>query len=258
MGEYLHGIDSIIFDLDDTLYNKCEWTVQALEFAAAKMGLDPHRVWVVSTSYIQQHGSADAGIYNHVLMECGQSDAAYNIRALAAWANQYEPTSSSLSLLPGVQEALQALDRRYRLAVIADGPVACQQAKVRALLLDRLIRTVIYSDAIDGVRSRRPDPRVFQLALRELGTPAAQTLFVGDNPLRDFLEPRAMGITTVRVMSGEYAGYDYPSPEHAADYQITSVARLPQLLADSPQPLATPAGAKWKNELSVRPSTSAA
>jgi putative hydrolase of the HAD superfamily len=252
MGEILKAAEGIVFDLEDTLLNKSEWTTQALEFAANKMGLDPHRVWELCTQYIQQHGFADAGVYNYILIECGQSDSAPNIRALSAWANQFTPAVGSLNLLSGIREALLTLSRRYRLAVIADGPVACQQAKIYATGLGSFISTVIYSDSIDGIRSRRPDPRPFQQVLSELGIRAAHTIFVGDNPLRDFQRPRTMGFITVRVTTGEYASFEYPSAAHAADYQISSVARLPDLLADAPEPCLYAQGVSRRIESSGR------
>lgn len=236
MGDVLRTIQGIVFDLDDTLLSKTEWTVPALEFAASKLSLDAQRVWELATRYAQDHGGADAGIYNHVLLMCGQSDSAMNIRALVAWANQYAPARGTLSLLPGAAQALELLGRHYRLAVIADGHVDCQKAKVRATGLEKFVASIVYSDTIDGIRSRRPDPRSFRAALAELGTRATQTLFVGDNPVKDFLRPRQLGFITVRVMCGEYAATEYPSAEHAADFEISSVARLPALLADAPEP----------------------
>lgn len=236
MGDALKAIEGIVLDLDETLLSCAEWTVPALEFGAAKLGLDSQRVWELATKYVQERQAADAGIYNHVLLMCGQSDTAMNIRALVAWANQYVPPPGSISLLPGAREALERLGRRYRLGIIADGPVQCQQAKIRTTSLDRLVVSIVYSDAIDGIHSRRPDPRPFRAALNELGTRATHTLFVGDNPIRDFRRPRIMGFLTVRVLTGEYAKLDYPSPDHAADYEISSIARLPDLLADAPEP----------------------
>jgi putative hydrolase of the HAD superfamily len=235
-GETLAAVEGIVFDLDDTLLSKADWTIPALEFAAGKLGLEPQKAWELATQYVAAHGAADAGIYNHILCMCGQSDSALNIRALVAWANQYAPAPGSLSLVPGAKEALASLSRSYRLAVIADGPVASQQSKVRATRLDRLVAAVVYSDAIDGVRSRKPDARPFRLALAELGTRSTHTLFVGDNPAKDFKRPRMMGMLTVRVRSGEYANVEYPSDEHVADYEISSVARLPGLLIDAAGP----------------------
>jgi FMN phosphatase YigB (HAD superfamily) len=227
----LSAVQAIVFDLDDTLIEKSEWIIPAMEFASVKLGLDPTRVWDLAARYVQAHGCADAGIYNHVLLECGQSDSAMNIRAFVAWANQFEPKPGALSLHPGAREALESLGRRYRLGVIADGPVACQKAKLRGSGLDRLVHAVMYSDEIDGIRSRRPDPRPFRRILADLGIRGPHTLFVADNPLKDFQKPRDLGFITVRVLTGEYANHDYPTREHAADYDLSSVARLPDLLA---------------------------
>jgi len=226
----LENLEGIIFDLDDTLYNKAEWLVPALEHAARIMALDEHRVWEAATSYVHSKGVADVNIFNHVLLSCGQSDSALNIRAFVAAANNYRPASGSLSLWPGADAALRQLGSRYRLAVMADGLVEAQNAKIIGLRLASFCNVFILSDEIDGIRSRRPDPRPYREALARMGTRASRTLFVGDNPVKDFIRARQLGMVTVRVMTGEYANMDYPSREHSADYDISSVARLPDLV----------------------------
>jgi FMN phosphatase YigB (HAD superfamily) len=67
-------------------------------------------------------------------------------------------------------------------------------------------------------------------ALEMLRTRAGHTVFVGDNPLKDFIRPNQMGLITIRVLTGEFAGYAYPSIEHAAHYAISSAAMLSGLL----------------------------
>jgi len=226
--------EAVVFDLDDTLFDKTLWLIPAIEYAARKMGYDYIRVGELAYAYVAERGCADAGIYNAVLEGCGQSDSAINIRAFAAWVNQYVPKESSISLHPGALEALIDMQRRYKLGVIADGPVLSQRAKIRGLGLEPLLGSVVYSDEIEGIRSRKPDPRPFRLALAELKCRPEQAVFVGDNPIKDFIGASTLGMHTVRVLTGEYGKMDYPTPEHAADYQVSSVARLPQLLAHPP------------------------
>ena len=125
---------------------------------------------------------------------------------------------------------------RFKLGLLADGAVACQQAKVNALLLGPFMQAIVYSDEIDGVRSRRPDPRPYREILKQLGSTPANAMFVGDNPLKDFLRAKALGWVTARVLTGEYADVTYPSPEHAAAYDISSVARLPALFCGEVRP----------------------
>jgi putative hydrolase of the HAD superfamily len=232
----LSAIDAIALDLDGTLFAEAEWVIPALEHAAQAIGLDSQYAWELATRYVHDRGAADAGIFNHVLLGCGQSDTALNIRAFAAAANGYKPVRGSLQLLPGAEDALAELAERYRLAVIADGPVACQRGKVEGLGLERFSRDFIYSDEIDGIRSRRPDPRAYNELIRRLRVPAPRILCVADNPLKDFIRARQLGFVTIRVLTGEFAHYEYPSPEHAADFDISSIAQLPELLAQGAQP----------------------
>ena len=232
----LSVVQGIVFDLDDTLISKADWVVPAMEFAAAKLGLDPQRVTELAMQYIRSKGVADAGIYNHVLIECGQSDSAVNIRAFVAWCNQYVPSMNKLGLVAGVPDTLIDLAKHYRLAVIADGPVEFQRAKVQACGLEDYVRDIIYSDSIEGSKSRKPDPRPYQQAQSRLDTQSLQTMFVGDNPYKDFTSPRRLGWVTVRVMMGEFSSLEYPSRDRMADYDVPSVPWLRQLFEQHPAP----------------------
>jgi FMN phosphatase YigB (HAD superfamily) len=80
------------------------------------------------------------------------------------------------------------------------------------------------------MRSRKPDPRPYRQALLALGANAASAVFVGDHPVKDFIRANQLGMHTVRVFTGEFSKQDYPSREHAAQFEISSVARLPELL----------------------------
>lgn len=230
-GNKLSRISAIVFDLDDTLFDATAWKVAALEHAARQRGLNASAVERAIEAYLREHGTADAGLYNAVLLACMQHDSGSNIRALHDAASHYSGRERSWELYPGVLEALQELSRRYRLALIADGPVDSQKHKVQALGLSSLMRTVVYSDEIDGVRSRRPDPRPFREMRDRLELPSSQIMFVADHPVRDFKTPRFLGFLTCRVLSGPFRAEAYPDLDAQADYEITTVARLGELMA---------------------------
>lgn len=65
----------------------------------------------------------------------------------------------------------------YRLALITNGPSAAQWEKVRRLNVARLFDTVIVSGDLAW---EKPDPRIFEMACRDLGVSAAQCVMVGD------------------------------------------------------------------------------
>jgi HAD superfamily hydrolase (TIGR01509 family) len=81
--------------------------------------------------------------------------------------------------VPGAPETLERLRARgLRLAVVANWDCALPEHLAR-LGLERLVDTVVTS-ARAGVP--KPDPAIFELALRELGARADRALHVGDEP----------------------------------------------------------------------------
>jgi putative hydrolase of the HAD superfamily len=227
----LSRVSAIVFDLDDTLFDVSRWNIAALRFAGRMRGLNGNAVDAAIDAYLEEHGAPDAGIYNEVLLRSLQPDSGGAIRALVQAANRYSGSGDDWELFPGVREAMLDLSRRYRLALIAEGPVEAQKAKVNALGLQRLLRTVVYSDLIDGVRSRLPDPRPFREMRDRLELPSNQILFVADNPATDFETPNYLGFVTCRVLTGVHRVVAAGEALTRPDFELTSVARLPQLMA---------------------------
>lgn len=260
MAESIEGVEGIIFELDSVLFDKSDWVLPATEYAAQQMRLDPQKAMSLASEYIASHGGADPQIYNAILIGCGQFDTAMNIRAFTSLVNQFQPASRSIGLYPGVEEALQLIRDSHRLAIVTDGPPDAQKRKVIALGLHELIPTVIFSDEIEGIKSRLPDQRPLLAAAAQLRLEPQSILFVGHNPVKHFQRPRELGFVTMRVMNGEYGRHDYPSEEHRADYDLPSVAGLVHLL---PQPQAkaaiqeNPELAGWGVERSWAPAASA-
>ncbi len=230
-GNRLSRVSAIVLDLDNTLFDANQWCVAALRHAGRVRGLSSSAVDRAIDNYLETHQDFGHDIYNAILLGCMQSDSGSNIKALHDAAGHYLGQGLEWELYPGVQETLLDLSRRYRLALIADGPVEAQKAKVQALGLHKYIRSIVYSDSIDGVRSRRPDPRPFREMRDLLELPSNQILFVADQPSKDFRTPRFLGFLTCRVFTGPYRGQPYPDSDSEAEYETTSVARLGDLLA---------------------------
>jgi putative hydrolase of the HAD superfamily len=67
---------------------------------------------------------------------------------------------------------------------------------------DALAFDVVVESAVEGLR--KPDPRIYELALARLGVPAAETVFLDDLGIN--LKPaRAMGMTTIKVTDPDAA-----------------------------------------------------
>ena len=226
----LEMVTGIILLLDEVILDKQDWLIPAINYAAVKLGMDADRVAQLCDDYISKIGKADSDIYNHILLGCGQSDSVMNIRAFGAWVNRYTPSPKSLYMLPGVLEALKQLRGDYELTLLAEGTVESQRAKIVAMEGSAVFHHVSFSDEIDGKKSHLPDERGLRAAQKMMRSRVTETMFVGVHPRRHFNIPAKQGYITVRCLTGDTASMDYEPNSRTADYNITSAARLPELL----------------------------
>jgi putative hydrolase of the HAD superfamily len=132
----------------------------------------------------------------------------------------------SLQVSVGV---LTALRPRFTLGIISNfyGNVAtlCQECGLAALC------DVILDSAQVGVS--KPAPRIFTLALAQLGCAPHTAAYIGDSFERDVLGARAAGLCTIWLRGTELRVCPDPS---MVDAVITTLEELPALLAVSPRP----------------------
>jgi putative hydrolase of the HAD superfamily len=86
---------------------------------------------------------------------------------------------------------LELHHRGLKLGVISNGMTSSQHTKLDVLGFRPLLSVVLISEEV-GIR--KPDPRIFQMALDNLGLLASEAIFVGDNPVLDAAGARALGM----------------------------------------------------------------
>ena len=114
-------------------------------------------------------------------------------------------------LEPDVRPALEALEGRYRLGIIANQPSAVREAMVRDGL-DRLFE--VWAVSAD-VGFDKPDPRLYEHALTQAGVEPSRAAMVGDRLDYDVRPARRSGMRAVWVLRGEAP--DAPTPEQLAE-----------------------------------------
>lgn len=121
----------------------------------------------------------------------------------------------------GLLETLGALRQQgIQLGVIGNGLAVIEDAILDQLGLRDLLEVVVLAERV-GVR--KPDPRIFQLALVRLGALPERCLFVGHHPVADVIGAHASGIISVWFSGGfDWPGH-YPEPEFV-------IGSLPELL----------------------------
>ena len=217
----------LVFDLDDTLY---------LEREFARSGFRAAGAWLARERGIIGFGEAamylfDSGVrgtvFDRVLTTCGLGDDAELIAALVSVYRDHAP---NIAPLPDATWALDRFGRDRPLALLTDGPGATQRKKVEALGIASRFAALVYSD--DGGRAHwKPSPVPFQRIMDLFGPAEREFTYVADNPMKDFVTPRALGWDTVHVIrdGGEYARVAAP-PTHQARAQIPTLYELAAVL----------------------------
>ncbi|MFW9990575.1 MAG: HAD family hydrolase [Candidatus Odinarchaeota archaeon] len=124
--------------------------------------------------------------------------------------------AKQVRLFDGAENILLELHKIYKLVLITNGPQDTQQEVVDTLGLgDKFDLIVISGDEKVGIR--KPDTRIFQLALDVLGIPASDTVMIGNNPETDLSGASALGMKTILVKNEP--GIEY-------EESITRIAKL--------------------------------
>jgi putative hydrolase of the HAD superfamily len=129
-----------------------------------------------------------------------------------------------LGLYPNVREVLDVLRDRYPLAVITDAQGASARGELHKVGLLGYFDPIIVSG---DHGYRKPDPRLFQLALDGMGVAAENALYVGNDMYRDIYGAREAGLTSVMFDSDQGAKI---YRDCAPDYTITDFRDLLGLL----------------------------
>jgi putative hydrolase of the HAD superfamily len=129
-----------------------------------------------------------------------------------------------LGLYPHVREVLDVLRERFPLALVTDAQSAHSRGELHKVgLLDYFDPIVVSGD--HGYR--KPDRRLFQLALDGMGVAAENALYVGNDAYRDVFGAQAAGMRTVMFDSGQgTCAY----PDCVPDHTITDLRDLLKVL----------------------------
>lgn len=129
---------------------------------------------------------------------------------------------------PEAREVIPALAARYSLGIAANQPVT-----VLSLLEDaELLHGFHWQHVSEGMRVAKPAPLFFRMILDGLGVPAEEAVMVGDRLDFDVHPAKLLGIKTVRVLVGPYAGQQPPTPWHVPDRTVASLSEVPSALAE--------------------------
>jgi putative hydrolase of the HAD superfamily len=226
-------ITTIVFDLDDTLYDEidyCRSGFAAVAETLAKLpGLSVGADKVIFNLFWQEFTSGNRDkVFNTALEKLGLP---VTLEIIERFVKLYRVHKPSLTLPPASKAVLDTLQKKYTLALLTDGYLPAQELKVAALGIKKYFKHIVYTEAL-GREFWKPSPVGYEGILMALNVNAENCVYVGDNEIKDFIAPNRLGFaSTIRLIRPNsihtQRGAD---PNAPAAHTITDIAELPKLL----------------------------
>lgn len=182
-GDDTQPIKGVIFDLDDTLYSEKQYVRSGYKKIAEFLGREDatEKLW----GYFESGKQA----IDAYLIENGEEDKK------AECLKIYREQMPEIVLYDGVSEMIEDLKAKgIKVGIITDGRPEGQRNKINALGLDRMIDDIIITDELGGIQFRKPCDIAFRIMQNRWRLPYEQIVYVGDNPNKDFLACRQLGM----------------------------------------------------------------
>lgn len=199
-------IKSIIYDLDNTLYDESAYFKGAYktiaEYISKKSGVGKQEVCEKLLSVYSFKGSLYPFVFNDVL---DSWMVTYNGEYIKTLVNHFHNHDPNIVLYDDVLPAFKELKKRsIKLGLLTNGKGTTQRRKVKRLNLNKVFDAMVFPYELER---EKPDPFPFIKILQELKVKSNEAIYVGDNPHIDFPGARKVGLYTVRIIRGEFRNH---------------------------------------------------
>jgi putative hydrolase of the HAD superfamily len=218
-------LQAIIFDLDDTLYSEEDFVLSGFravaDWSAQELGIE------AAEGYTNLANLYHQGIRNNTfdlwlsLHQIETSDITNKL------IDVYRNHTPKINPFVEVSALLQNLSQHYKIGLVSDGYLAVQQRKLSALKLKHYFDAIVFSDEL-GRENWKPSTAPFEKVLATLSILPTHSVYIGDNPKKDFLGARQLGMYTIQIkyQKSEYGKLDPPTSDHAPDEILFSLKEL--------------------------------
>lgn len=215
------AVETVLFDVDDTLCEYRRSTGELLELAFEQTGVDP---CFPVEGYLDRYAefAQETDTVEDLRAECFATLAAEHghdrtLGRRVADAFAAERDHGNVRPLSGLTDVLDALTDEYHVGVVTNGSPEMQRPKLEELVLHDRFDTVVHA-GYDAPAKPSPDP--FHHALDQLGGDPERAVHVGNSLTSDVAGAQAAGLQAVWLRQHD----DDPDPE--PDYTVDSLHDL--------------------------------
>ena len=135
------------------------------------------------------------------------------------WTPRFEAHFAAMPEMVGLDPKTDAMLRRFRdkgvpVGVVTNGGSETQWGKLRNTGIADLVTACVVSEEFGAWK---PDPAIFEHALKLIGAEAESTVFVGDNSEHDILGAIGVGMRTAWMSLGREWEIESGRPDYVLD-----------------------------------------
>jgi putative hydrolase of the HAD superfamily len=223
------NIQHIFFDLDHTLWDFDKNSAMAFEQMFEKHRLDLDLNLFLETyrpinfdywkRYQENRVSKSDLRFGRLKDTFDNLNYETSVETINTLASDYiEMLPLNNHLLDGTKEVLKELKPKYKLHIITNGFEEVQHKKLKISGISNYFESITTSEEA-GVK--KPDPGIFELAMRKASTIPTLSLMIGDNFEADVMGAKNLGIQSVF--------FDYYSRDEVTE--VPTVKKLNELLS---------------------------
>nr|WP_241175461.1 HAD family hydrolase [Natronolimnobius sp. AArcel1] len=221
-------IEAVYFDLDGTLcvrdQSDEEVYEEVFDRVEAPVFFDLNDVYAVDYSSLPEANS-DRKQYEHVYRAIARNvgaDPSYAPTLAEATLKVLDPTA--VSFRDGANEVLEYVRETYAVGLITAGSEETQLPKLETLGIQDAFDVTVCCGPGTGIESK-PDPEPFEIALDELGSSPARSIYVGNQHDRDVVGPQRVGMQTAWVPEEDVSSNPKPEPTFhlSSMHEITDI-----------------------------------
>jgi len=202
-------ITTVVFDLDDTLYDEVDYCRSgfgaAAEFLAqplwqgaglASLPEAPSAERIFDCLWRQFTSGNRTKTFDAALDELGTP---YDDKLIGELIKVYRNHIPKITLPADSRDVLCRLSGKYTLALLTDGFLPAQQLKVQALGLEKYFKSIIYTEQL-GREFWKPSTAGFEKLMETLNSKPENMTYIADNEKKDFIAPNKLGFLTIQII----------------------------------------------------------
>ncbi|MBT3297549.1 HAD-IA family hydrolase [archaeon] len=221
-------IKALVFDLDDTLYDNTNYWLGAFKdisfYLEKEYGVEKNETYSILFKIFNENKSMYSHLFDDLITELNITPPSKDnlIKEMVKIFHSHKP---ELELYDDTLLTLNELKKEYKLGIITNGKYPTQMNKIRLLGLEKYFEVIICPEYIN----RKPKSQSYFEMLGKLGFSNKEVIYVGDNPLVDFIGAKEAGLITIRIMKGPFKDM-VVSSELDAEFKINNLKEIIILL----------------------------